>query len=186
MESYTIVPTGKSVTVVVSRRVFPGRERDYDDWVRQLVAAATQAPGNTGATMLIPAPGKPGLSHVVLRFTDQPSVRAWEDSGIRKKLSREADAFSVMSRQQATGMETWFSIPECPELAPPPRWKMSVVTFIAAYVLTVIIVPAELYFLESWPFPALNILTCVLLVGIMTYAVMPLFSRVIFRRWLYP
>jgi antibiotic biosynthesis monooxygenase (ABM) superfamily enzyme len=185
MENDMIVPTRKSVTVVVSRKLFPGHERDYDDWVRRLVAAATQAPGNTGATMLIPAPGKPGLYHVVLRFADQPSVSAWEDSEIRQELSREADAFSMMSRQEATGMETWFSIPESPELAPPPRWKMSAVTFIAAYILTIIIIPIELRLFGSWPFPALNILTNVLLASLMTYAIMPLFSRVIFRRWLY-
>jgi len=185
MESDVIVPTKKSVTVVVSRNVFPGRERDYDEWVRRLVAEATKAPGNIGATMLIPAPGRRGLYHVVLRFTDQKSVTAWENSEIREQLSREADAFSRMSRQEATGLETWFSIPECPELAPPPQWKMFVVTFIAAYVLTMIIVPLENHFLEAWPFPVLNILTCVLLVGIMTYAVMPWFSRVVFRRWLY-
>src|SRR4030042_1001993 len=98
-----IVPYKKSVTVVVSRRVSPGRERDYDDWVRRLVAAATKARGNTGATMLIPEPGKPGLHHVVLRFSDQESGHPWEDSYVRQKLSHEADAFSVRRRQEATG-----------------------------------------------------------------------------------
>jgi antibiotic biosynthesis monooxygenase (ABM) superfamily enzyme len=185
MENDVIMPQGKSVTVVISRRILPGHERDYDEWVRKLVAAATQAPGNTGATMLIPEPGKPGLHHVVLRFADQESVHTWEDSYIRQKLSHEADAFSVRSRQEATGLETWFSIPECPELAPPPRWKMFLITSVAAYILTLIIVPLEQRFIESWPFPVLNILTCALLVGILTYAVMPWLSRYIFRRWLY-
>ena len=98
MESDMIVPGEKSVTVVISRRVFPGHERDYDEWVRRLVAAATEAPGNTGATMLIPEPGKPGLYHVVLRFAGQDAVHAWEDSYIRQKLSHEADAFSKRGR----------------------------------------------------------------------------------------
>ncbi|HJX11914.1 MAG TPA: antibiotic biosynthesis monooxygenase [Dehalococcoidales bacterium] len=185
MNNDVIVPAGKSTTVVVSRNVSPGREREYDEWVRRLVAAATRAPGNRGATMLIPEPGKRGLYHVVLRFADRDSVATWENSNERKELSNEADAFSRSSRQEATGLETWFSIPECPELAPPPRWKMSVVAFIAAYVLTIIIVPLELRYLESWAFPVLNILTCVLLVILMTYAVMPFLSRFIFRHWLY-
>ena len=180
-----IVPGKKAVTVVVSRTVQPGHEREYDDWVRRLVAAATEAPGNTGATMLIPSPGKSGLYHVVLHFSDEASVYAWEQSDLRRELSQEADAFSKKNRQQVTGMETWFSLPECPEMAPPPQWKMAIVTFIAAYVLTLIIVPVEEYFFESAPFPLLNILTCVLLVGIMTYAVMPWFSRHVFRRWLH-
>jgi len=185
MENDRIVPSGKDVTVVVSRNVFPGHERDYDDWVRKLVAAAKQAPGNKGVTMLMPSPGKSGLYHVVLRFTDEKSVHQWETSYIRQKLSHEADAFSRRSRQQATGLETWFSIPECPELETPPRWKMAIVTFIAVYVLASIIVPVLDIIFEGANFFLLNILTTVLLVGILTWAVMPWFSRYVFRKWLY-
>jgi antibiotic biosynthesis monooxygenase (ABM) superfamily enzyme len=185
MENDRVVTKGKSVTVVVSRRVMPGHERDYDDWVRRLVAAATEAKGSIGATMLVPEPGRSGLHHVILRFADEKSVHQWETSYIRQKLSHEADAFSERSRQEATGLETWFSIPECPELAPPPRWKMSIVTFIAVYVLAIIIVPLEGLLLPEANFYLLNILTTLLLVGILTYAVMPFLSQVIFRKWLY-
>lgn len=82
-------------------------------------------------------------------------------------------------------METWFSIPDCPNLPLPPRWKMTIVTFFAAYILTVAIIPVELRLFGWWPFPALNIVTNILLAGLMTYAMMPLFSRFVFRRWLY-
>ncbi len=183
MESDTVIPGEKSVTVVVSRRVLPGHEKDYDAWVRKLVEAATQAPGNTGATMLFPEPGKPGLHHVVLRFTDQDSVHRWEDSYPRQKLSHEADAFSVRSRQEATGLETWFSIPECPDLTP-PRWKMFLVTSLAVYISSSIIVPVQGR-LEDWPFLAGNILSSLFVVGSLTWGLMPWFSRYIFRKWLY-
>jgi antibiotic biosynthesis monooxygenase (ABM) superfamily enzyme len=183
MENDTIVPSKKAVTVVVSRMVFPGHEKDYDDWVRRLIAEAAKAPGNLGVTMLVPEPGKSGLHHVVMRFTDEKSMHQWETSYVRQKLSHEADVFSRRSRQEATGLETWFSIPECPELETPPRWKMAAVTFLAVYVLSIIIVPllgrlGINFYLES-------VLVTVLLVGILTWAVMPLFSRYIFRKWLY-
>jgi antibiotic biosynthesis monooxygenase (ABM) superfamily enzyme len=185
MENDRIVATGKAVTVVVSRRVLPGHEHDYDEWVRRLVAAATRAPGNVGATMLIPEPGTAGLYHVVLRFADEKSVHQWETSYIRQKLSHEADAFSRRSRQEATGLETWFSIPQCPELAPPPRWKMAVVTFIAVYVLSAIIIQVQNIFMAGANFYLANVVTTVLLVAILTWAVMPFFSRHVFRKWLY-
>jgi antibiotic biosynthesis monooxygenase (ABM) superfamily enzyme len=185
MENDVIVSREKSVTVVVSRRVFPGHEHDYDDWVRKLVAAATEAPGNTGATLLIPEPGKPGLYHVVLRFKDEDSVHRWEDSYIRQKLSHEADAFSVRSRQEATGMETWFSIPECPELAPPPKWKMFLITTLGVYAMSVLFVKGEELLGMNGNFYLLNILTSALVVGSLTWAVMPWLSRYVFRKWLY-
>jgi multidrug efflux pump subunit AcrB len=51
----TVVKDGKSVTIVVSRVVFPGHENDYDAWVTKLADAAKQSPGNTGVTILISA-----------------------------------------------------------------------------------------------------------------------------------
>jgi len=185
MENDRIIQDGKDVTVVVSRNVYPGHEREYDDWVRKLADAARDSPGNKGVTMLIPQPGKPGLYHVVLRFTDEKSVHLWETSYIRQKLSHEADTFSRRIRQQATGLETWFSIPECPQLESPPRWKMFVVTSLAVYVLSAIIVPILDIAFEDVNFYLINILTSILVVGILTYAVMPFLSRHVFRKWLY-
>ena len=184
MERDRTVTKGKAVTVVVSRRVNPGHERDYDEWVRRLVAAATQSPGNIGATMLIPEPGTSGLYHVVLRFADQKSVLQWETSYIRQKLSHEADDFSERIRQQATGLETWFSIPQCPELAPPPRWKMAVVTFLAVYVISVAIIRL-LQLAFNLNFYIENLLVAALLVVVLTWLVMPFLSQRVLRKWLY-
>ena len=185
MDSDTIIPGKKAVTVVTSRRVFPGHEKDYDEWVRRLVAAATEAPGNTGATMLIPEPGKTGLHHIVLRFADEEAEHRWHDSYIRQKLSHEADAFSVLSRQEATGLENWFYLPEHPELAPPPHWKMAIITFIAVYVVSTIVIKVEDLFIKDANFYLVNMLTGALLVAILTWVVMPFFSRHLFRKWLY-
>jgi uncharacterized protein len=185
-ENDTIIPSsGKSMTVVISRMVFPGHEQDYEEWVKKLAEAARQAPGNTGVTILVPAPGKTGLHHIVLHFKDEDSLHEWEDSYIRQKLSHEADAFSRKSRQEATGLETWFSIPECPELETPPHWKMAIVTFIAVYIVSIILIPLLEIFFKGSNFYLLNILTGALLVGILTWVVMPFFSRYVFRKWLY-
>ena len=185
MENDRIIPSGKDVTVVVSRTVFPGKEKDYDEWVRRLVAAAKEAPGNKGVTILIPEAGTAGLYHVVLRFDNQESVRDWEDSYVRQKLSWEADTFSRRSRQEATGLETWFSIPECPELQTPPHWKMAIVTFIGVYILSIIIIPLLGIIFKDLNFYVESIIISALLVSILTWLVMPIFSRYVFRKFLY-
>lgn len=185
MENDRIIQDGKDITVVVSRNVYPGHEQEYDEWVRKLVAEAKEAPGNKGVTMLIPEPGKSGLYHVVLRFADERSVHLWETSYVRQKLSHEADEFSRRIRQQATGLETWFSLPDCPQLETPPRWKMFTVTTIAVYVISVIFVPLLDLAFEDVSFYLVNILTSILVVGSLTYAVMPWLSRYVLRWWLY-
>ncbi len=180
----TIIQQGKAVTVVVSRMVFPGHEKDYEEWVKKLAEAAKEFPGNTGVTILIPSKGQAGLHHVVMYFADEKSLHKWETSYIRQKLSHEADAFSRKTRQEQSGLETWFSIPECPELETPPHWKMAIVTFLAVYVLSIIIIPL-LHLAEKWNFYVESILVSGLLVGVLTWAVMPLLSRYVFRKWLY-
>jgi antibiotic biosynthesis monooxygenase (ABM) superfamily enzyme len=176
---------GKTVTVVVSRMVFPGHEQEYDEWVKKLSEAARQSPGNTGVTILVPAPGKSGLRHVVMDFTDEKSMHIWETSYIRQKLSNEADSFSRRSRQEATGLETWFSIPECPELETPPHWKMAVVTFLAVFVLSIAILKLLKWIFTDMNFYLESFLVATLLVVILTWIVMPFLSRHVFRKWLY-
>ena len=187
MESDTdrIVPGKKSVTVVVSRSVFPGKEKDYEEWVKRLVAAAGEAPGNLGVTMLMPEPGKTGLRHVVIYFSDEKSMHLWETSYVRQKLSHEADVFSRRVRQEATGLETWFAIPDCPQLETPPHWKMAVVTFVAVYVMSIIIIPLLDLIPTDINFYLESVLIAGLLVVMLTWAVMPFLSRVVFRKWLY-
>jgi antibiotic biosynthesis monooxygenase (ABM) superfamily enzyme len=136
-------------------------------------------------TMLVPEPGKSGLHHVILRFADEKSVHLWETSYVRQKLSHEADVFSRRSRQEATGLETWFAIPECPELEAPPRWKMAVVTFLAVYALSIIILPLLKLVFKDINFYLESVLVAGLLVVILTRAVMPFLSRHVFRKWLY-
>lgn len=185
MERDTIVPTGKGVTVVVSRTVFPGFEREYDEWVRRLVAAASEAPGNIGVTTLIPQKGKTGLYHVVLRFKDQLSVDKWEISAARQRLSSEADRFSRSHRQAATGLETWFSIPDCPQFDTPPHWKQAIITTLGVYVVSSVIIWVLVQLDLGWNFFIENILVSALVVAALTWGVMPFLTRLVFRRWLY-
>jgi antibiotic biosynthesis monooxygenase (ABM) superfamily enzyme len=173
------------VSIMVSRFVFQGHEAEYQRWALRVLEAAQKFPNNLGAVILSPGTGPSNLHHLVHRFADEASLRTWESSEIRQNLSREADAFSTSQRQQATGMEIWFSLPESPAHPPPAKWKMAIITFFAAYLLTLGLIPLEWIAIPEWPFPVANILTNVLLAGLMTYAVMPGSGR-IFRRWLYP
>lgn len=193
MTTDRIMNEGTGVTVVVSRTVQSGKERMYDRWVRRLVAAATESPGNTGVTMLVPEPGKVGLYHVVFHFADQASVDAWENSEVRQKLTTEADSFSESYRQSSTGLETWFNIPECPHLAAPPHWKMFLITTLAVFIVSCGIVPLVTWLFNGFSleienvgkFFAESLVNSAFIVGILTWAVMPFFSRVIFQKWLY-
>ena len=109
----------------------------------------------------------------------------WENSPVRQKLTTEADQFSRYQRQAATGLETWFTIPECPQLETPPHWKQAIVTTIGVYIVSTIIIQVLGLLILGWNFFLENILVSALVVGSLTWLVMPLLTRVVFRKWLY-
>lgn len=185
VENDVIIPTGKDVTIAISRTVFPGRVNEYEEWIRKMVTAASKAPGNLGVTTLIPQTGKTGLYHVLFRFKDQASTDAWENSEIRKNLTKEADQFSRYQRQAAAGLETWFTIPECPQLDVPSHWKQSLVTTIGVYAASTVIIKILGLFNLGLNFYFENLIVAALVVVSLTWAVMPFLSRVVFRKWLY-
>jgi uncharacterized protein len=171
-------------TAVITREVSPGREPDYQQWSRRLVAAVARFPGYEGATLLGPPHGEPGRHMLILRFSDKRSLRRWVDSDERKSLTAEAAKFSKEAYEQPSSLETWFAIPGLGAVEPPPRWKMALVTTPAAYILITVILAALSPISESWPHVASNAVVTVLMVALLTYVAMPTLTRM-FRPWLY-
>jgi len=100
------------------------------------------------------------------------------------KLIDEANKCSTMHYTSGTGLETWFSVPNLNAIVAPPRWKMAIVAFIGAFCISS--VAHYLLGLYTGLSPLLtHVFMNVILVISLTYAIMPLLSRLL-RRWLYP
>jgi uncharacterized protein len=182
-DSHAQDPSGV-VTLVVSRDVQPGRERDYEEWEHRIIHAAVPF-GSLGAAVIAPE-GPTGARRIVVqRFPDEEALKRWEESEERKALLREVEQFSVAHDQQATGLETWFALPDERAIVPPPRWKMLLTTLLGAYPLVVVLSAFVLPRVEGWPLLARAALLPVVVLSLMTYVVMPQLSRLL-RRWLYP
>jgi antibiotic biosynthesis monooxygenase (ABM) superfamily enzyme len=172
-------------TAVITRDVSPGREPDYQQWSRRLVAAVARFPGYEGATLVGPPHGEPGRRMLILRFSGKRSLRRWVDSDERKSLTAEAAKFSNEVYEEPSSLETWFAIPGLGAVEPPPRWKMALATTPAAYILITLILAVLSPISESWPHAASNAVVTVLMVALLTYVAMPILTRLL-RPWLYP
>jgi len=171
------------VTVTVARRVEPGRESDFEDWVGRLIVAARGFPGFLGAGSL--RPGRVGQDwHVVFRFANGADLRRWEASPERARWLAKGDAFMAETGvQRVSGLETWFSLPG--RTAPaPPRWKMALVTLAAIVPLVLTMNAVLLPHLANWPPLGRTLLFSGTLTSLMTWVVMPRMTR-LFRRFLY-
>lgn len=68
------------VTAVASRRVKPGREQEFENWVSGILAAANEFPGYLGSEILRPSDPGDREYKIVFRFNHESNLHAWEAS----------------------------------------------------------------------------------------------------------
>jgi antibiotic biosynthesis monooxygenase (ABM) superfamily enzyme len=135
-------------------------------------------------TTLAPQGFDSDIRYVIWRFDNQKDLDNWERSDVRNKFFLEVQNYAEQHYVKATGMETWFSLPDMHRVVAPPRWKMFLVTTFAAYLVSLIARTSLTPFLQSWPTYLTNLIFSAILVGVLTYFLMPWLSKV-FREWLY-
>jgi len=173
------------VTEVVTRHVKPGHDKDYADWFARMIQTIRVFPGYRGITAVVPGGSDRDARIVLYRFANKTSMEKWDNSPERRKLLDEVENYAIQVYTKATGLETWFELPNTHAVVPPPKWKMAIVTFVPAclvsYFSRLILGP----YLGSWPLAITAPLFTAILVLVLTYFAMPNFTRVL-RRWLYP
>ena len=176
--------SGEPVTVMVERAVAPGREKDFEAWLGELLAAAESYPGFLGSGVL--RPHRAGESwHIVYRFADPGSQQRCEASPERAEwLARGDELMEERAVHRVTGLETWFTLPGRSDPAP-PRWKMALVVFAAVYPIALTVNVLVLPHVAGWAVPLKVALLSGIMVPTMTWVVMPTLTRVL-RRWLFP
>lgn len=174
------------VTVIISRRVKPGRVQEFEEWTSGILQQVSKFKGYYGVN-IIPPSDPSSLEYVVIfRFNSYKNLKKWEDSPIRSEwLERVRDLTEGDSDiRKLTGLEYWFRVPNKPLTTPPPRYKMVVVTFIALFP-TILLVSLGLNPLLG-ALPELLRLA-IAIIGtmiLMTYWIMPLMTRLL-AFWLY-
>ena len=175
------------VTTVICRKLKPGHEKDYNDWVRRYLISERKAPGYLGITIIVPGGSKSSLQYIIRRFTDKNAMDAWDNSEESQKLIQEADNYSTRHYETSTGLETWFTLPELKTLSqtPPPRWKMAIVIFFAAYAISSVSRYILSPLIGQWPLYTNAVIYTGILVVSLTYFALPIANRLL-RRRLYP
>ncbi len=189
MSSGPGLPAGAAgpVTATVTRRVRPGHEVAYEEFLAGISGAAKAFPGYLGEEVFRPAGGLGGEYRIVYRFDSPAHLRGWLDSEERAAwLARaEPHVAGPMRTQFLTGLESWFTLPTEPGAPPPPPYKMAVLTWVTIFPLITVVVVVSAPLIGGLPLvPRLGVTTLVT-VSLMTWVVMPRVTALL-RRWLYP
>jgi antibiotic biosynthesis monooxygenase (ABM) superfamily enzyme len=182
-------PDGGSgpVTTTVTRRVKPGHEAVYEQFLAGIISAASEFPGHLGVEVFRPQSATAGEYRTVYRFDSAEHLRAWLDSDEHAAWLERAEPHVIgpVRTSFVTGLETWFTLPGQPGMVPPPPYRMALVTWIAIFPLITAIVAATGPLLEGLPWVLRLAITTALAIPLMTWVVMPRVTRLL-RRWLYP
>ncbi|HUR35876.1 MAG TPA: hypothetical protein VM032_18860 [Vicinamibacterales bacterium] len=188
MASTTAVHVHHPVTEVVTRRVRPGMEEKYEDWLRRQFAEAETLPGFMGVDIERPAPDARIREYTsVIRFDTVKSLRAFEHSDMRHRyLSEVVDLIEGdVTLHRLSGLEFWFTPPKGTVVPQPTRWRMMVVTMVTVYFLVMTAGQVVMRGLSGTPFAVRMAGLVVIQVSLMTYVFMPRVTRLM-ARWIYP
>ena len=173
------------VTVLVSRKVKPGREPDYERWIRDVTKAALRYQGHLGMTIF--RPEKAGEPYVlVYKFDSGEHLDVWTHSDERKRFVDEAQTMTSEEHvEHVGGLESWFRLPGTKAVLAPPKWKMAVVTGTCVWLMGMAIGAPLRHALEDHvPLPVVSLITTAIMVALLTWVVMPNLTKVL-RRWLF-
>lgn len=173
------------VTVLVSRKVKPGREADYEEWIRDVTKAALKYQGHLGMNVF--RPEKQGDPYVlVYKFDSGEHLDAWTNSEERARFVQRAKEMATEEHvEHASGLESWFRLPGQKAMVPPPRWKMAVVTGVCVWLMGMAIgAPLRHVLAERVPPPLIALITTAIMVSLLTWVVLPNVTKLL-RAWLF-
>jgi antibiotic biosynthesis monooxygenase (ABM) superfamily enzyme len=172
------------IHVAITRRVRPGCEAEFQAALREFFRESFAHSAVLGVTLLVPPPESTSREFGILRtFRDEserdafyasPLYRAWE---ARAAPLTEGDSV----HRPLHGLEAFFRSAG----TPPPRWKMALVTFTGVYPLTSLLprfIPRLLP--AGWHPLLINVVVTGLIVGLLSWVIMPLLTRIL-KRWLH-
>lgn len=175
------------VTAVISRLVVPGKEADYEEWASGITQACSRFEGYLGTDFIRPVDHHHPEYVTIFRFDSYEHLRNWH---LSETAQTWIERLSPLIRHQSdlqlyTGLDYWFTLNRS-KTQSPAVWKMSLLTWIGLVPMVWVIPPMLAPYFTWMPNLVFSAMTTGITVWLISYAVLPLFTQVIFRRWLFP
>lgn len=177
----------ETVTAVVRQYVKPGREAEYEAWLKRMTEGAqANFPGYLGVGFHRPeSPG--GQYRQIFRFDSLEQLEEFESSEYRQAMLAEGSEFFAAdpSLERMTGLEFWFDPARGTKVPQPSPHRMVLVMIVVVFTMILILSTIIAALTPTWPQPLRLLLTVTIQVCLMTYVVMPRLTPLI-ARFIYP
>ena len=168
----------ENVFRVVRRRAKPGCTAAYEALIRAMFEEASHFPGYLAAEM-IPPETTGGEYQIVQRFASEADLERWNNSEARatwhERLRAVADGDPEY--RLLNGLDAWFAPTIIPAHAPPPKWRMTVVSWLGIFPTVALLLWFVAPLLAPLPFLLRTAIFTALVALAMSYLVMPRVTR---------
>lgn len=131
----------EAVTVVISRRIKKGKEKDFERLNAAMSREAVHFPGYLGTTLFRPASADDPEYRIIFKFRTREDYERWQHSTERNRYMNDIEACmdAPDSTEVLSGLVAWFSLPGQNPVQPPPKYKMAIVAWLAIFPLITLI-----------------------------------------------
>ena len=168
----------ESVVRVVRRRAKWGCAPAYEALARAMDDDARRFPGYLSAG-LIPPENPEGEYQLVERFRTETDMKRWHASAAclswLEKIAAVAEG--EPGYRLLHGLDVWFGPADVPVAKTPPRWRMTVLSWLAVFPTVVLLISFAAPLLKPFPFLLKTAVTTALGSLLMSYLVMPRLTR---------
>lgn len=177
-----------AVTVSITRVVDPSRLRQVEVWARAGQDLARQFPGYLGSGW-IQSHDSAERWHMLYRFSNERTLRSWEQSTERRWWMSTAEGMVQHDREQRrTGIEGWFESPAddivVDPVRTPPRWKQMISIFVVFFPVSLALQWLMSPVIAGWVLPARVLASTAVAVPLNVYVFLPWSTRVL-SPWLH-
>lgn len=162
----------------VRRRAKPGCEEAYEALVRAMLEQASRFPGYLSA-QLVPPDDKGGEYQIIQRFASEADLQRWTASAERAVWHQRLRSVAQGDPEYRllNGLDAWFTPASIPASAQPPKWRMTVVSWMGIFPTVAALLWLVAPLLASLHFIMRTAIFTALVAVAMSYLVMPRLSR---------
>lgn len=169
-----------AIHVAITRKILTGKEQELKESLRNFLGQSFFHDGVHGAAKISSFPGADSNEIGILRtFKDEKERDDFYNS--EQFQAWEAYASTLTEPpiyRQLTGLEGWFR-----SSTPPPRWKMAIATLCGVFPTSLLLYFTTGWILKDLPAPFRLLATATLMVGILTWVIMPFLTKIL-KHWL--
>ena len=173
------------VTTILKIHYLPSKEEECLQWMEETATIASKFTGFQNKEIYRTVEPENLLLNI-FTFRSLSELEAWDQSEQRKSQTRKGENVfdSVVEKRQLSGLEFWFQ-PKGSGRQLPLKWKMAALTVVVIFLLLNTVMPLlqKAFTVVGLPSLVKSLFGVLTMVGLMTYLVMPLLTRLL-STWL--